>query len=146
MKGTPIKISFPLQPDVDGYPPVSAESLWAKEVGSGYVIDSIPFFTAEATVGDLIRAEKDEGGALWFESVEQPSRHSLVRAVFFDASREQSIVARLRALGCATESMKAFKLLAVDVPSDLSLPEVQEILRDEATAGHLDYEEPLLRH
>jgi hypothetical protein len=41
--------------------------------------------------------------------------------------------------------MKQFKLLAVDIPSDVSLTEVQGYLQAQAAAGLLDYEEPILR-
>lgn len=140
-----IKINFRLQPDADGYPPVSVESLWANVAADGYVIDSIPFFTSAATVGDRVLAKRGEGSALWFDSVEQRSQHSLLRVVFFDVSYEEPVVARLTALGCGTERMQAYKLLAVDVPESVNLSTVQDVLREEAMTGHLDYEEPILR-
>lgn len=42
--------------------------------------------------------------------------------------------------------MMEFKLLAVDVPADVDLRDIQNYLCGEASAGHLDYEEALLRH
>lgn len=143
---TPVKINFKLQPDADGYPPIAVESLWAKPIGGQFEIDSIPFFTRDATVGDLVRAVPDSTGTLWFESVEQSSRRSLIRVVFVEPDCEQSAVVSLKALGCGTEGMKAFKLLAVDVPANVDIGDVQDYLRAEASAGRLDYEEALLRH
>ncbi|MBS0555483.1 MAG: DUF4265 domain-containing protein [Proteobacteria bacterium] len=140
------KINFCLMPDADGYPPVSVESLWANPSGNNYVIDSIPFFTSEATLGDLVRVKRGEGDALWFEGVERPSGHSLLRAVFFDEASVGEVIASLVAAGCDTERMNVFKLLAIDVPEDVSLADVQRILQQESAAGRLDYEEPILRH
>lgn len=142
----PIKINFKLQPDADGYPPVAVESLWANPVGRAFEIDSIPFFTRDATVGDMVHAVPDQTGALWFDSVEHRSPHSLIRVVFFEPECEPSVIARLKALGCSTEGMQTFKLLAIDVPADVELSDVQDYLRTEASAGHLDFEEALLRH
>jgi hypothetical protein len=143
---TSTKINFKLQPDADGYPPVAVESLWANPVGSLFEIDSIPFFVRDATVGDLVRALPDSTGALWFESVEHRSPRSLVRVVLNKPDCEPLVVEKLSALGCGIEGMKAYKLLAVDIPADVELADVQNYLRAEASAGHLDYEEALLRH
>jgi Domain of unknown function (DUF4265) len=143
---TSTKINFKLRSDADGYPPVAVESLWANRVGSLFEIDSIPFFVSDATVGDLVRALPDSTGALWFESVEHRSPRSLIRVVFIKPDCEPLVVAKLSALGCGTEGMKAYKLLAVDIPADVELADVQSYLRAEALVGHLDYEEALLRH
>src|SRR5574337_180249 len=69
-----VKIFFHLQQDEDGYPEVSAESVWAKPTGAAdeYIVDNIPFFTRDATIGDTLKALKKEG-ALWFDSLRQRS-------------------------------------------------------------------------
>jgi hypothetical protein len=141
-----VKISFRLPLSVDGFPPVGVESLWAKRVGGAFEIDSIPFFTRDATVGDIVRAAPDANGNLWFEEVELRSAHSLVRVVFFDLASVPSVTEKLNAIGCATEGFSQFKLLAVDVPADVEFSDLQQYLQSEAAAGHLDYEEALLRH
>ena len=140
------KIHFRIDQDEDGYPPVAVESLWAKPIGGCYEIDSIPFFTRDATVGDLVRAVPDATGALWFAGTDHASHHSLIRVVFFDVACTDPVTKRLEALGCGTEGMKAYKLVAVDVPADAELGAVQDFLRSESSAGHIDYEEALLRH
>lgn len=142
---TEIKINFQLQPDADGYPPVSVESLWAKASSEGYIIDSIPFFTNNATLGDRVRVHKDKEGELWFEHVEIESQNSLIRVIFFDASYTDAVVTELSALGCGVERMQEFKLLAVDVPVGVDLLKIQKFLQARASVGQLDYEEPILR-
>jgi len=143
---TQTKIHFRIAQDQEGYPPVAVESLWAKPIGTNFEIDSIPFFTCDATVGDIIRAAPDAAGELWFAGMEQVSVRSLIRIVFFEAECTESVTNKLQALGCGTEGMEVYKLLAVDVPGDVDLVEVQNFLRDEASTGSIDYEEPLLRH
>jgi len=53
-----VKLFFTLVPDEEGYPPFSVESVWGKltAVAGQYVIENIPFFTREATLGDVVHA------------------------------------------------------------------------------------------
>ncbi len=140
-----VKINFHVTPGEDGYPPVAVESLWANPSSGSYIIDSIPFFTSDATNGDRVAAHRGEGDALWFDGILQRSGNSLIRAVFFDASSQDAIVSHLTGLGCGTERMQQFKLLAIDVPQDVSLTAIQSYLQAQAAAGLIDYEEPILR-
>lgn len=145
MNDTAIKINFRVKQDIDGHPPVAVESLWANPTAGAYIIDSIPFFTSDATNGDRVIARKGEGDALWFDGVLQRSGNSLIRVVMFDFDSQDEVVRHLTALGCGTEGMKQFKLIAVDVPHDVSLDSVQTYLKAQAAAGLIDYEEPILR-
>jgi hypothetical protein len=142
------KVQFRLQTDDDDYPPASAESVWATPTvgGDEFVIDSIPFFTRDATVGDRIQASIDSDGILWFDSVVERAGHSLLRVVFFDLSVGDSVAATLRQLGCSFEWFCRRNLLAVDVPAQASLDEVQRYLTSAAERGVIDYQEALLRH
>ncbi len=141
-----VKVNFRITQDDDGYPPVAVESLWANPLGAHFEIDSIPFFTRDATVGDLVRAAPDSDGSLWFSGIEHASHNSLIRVVFFDPDCTESVAKKLESFGCGSEGMKSYKLLAVDVPERVDLVEIQNFLRVEASAGRLDYEEALLRH
>lgn len=141
------KLSFDVEQDDSGYPPVNVESVWVKPVsGHLYEMDSIPFFTREATVGDVISAREDPSGNLWFQEIDRQSMHSLIRVVFFDHDCVESVVEKLRASGCGTEQMQEFNLVAVDVPGDVSLERVREFLDAQSSDGRIDYEEALLRH
>ena len=143
---SPVKVHFHLSQDEDGYPPVAVESLWAVPGANAdeYVIDNIPFFVRDATIGDTVRA-RDEEGNRWFENLVCSSPNSLLRVVFFDRSRVEEINKRLVALGCSTEYMKQYNILAVSVPESAELADVQSYLQAEADAGNIDYEEPILR-
>ena len=141
-----VKIHFRLEQDDDGYPPVSTESLWAMpgpETGE-YVIDNIPFFAHEVTIGDTVTVA-EEDGLRWFDALVRRSSSSLLRAVFFVEAQMERVSQHLTALGCSVEYMKAYKLLAIDVPSNVKLASIQDYLGEEAAAGNLDYEEPILR-
>lgn len=141
-----VKVHFRLVQDADDYPPASVESVWAhKTTGPGeYVLDNVPFFAREATIGDVVLVH-EEAGDLWFCGVARRSENSLIRVVFCDPAAFEKVNGRLVALGCTTEYLEAHHLLAVCVPSEVKLRDVQDYLRSEARAGKLDYEEPILR-
>jgi hypothetical protein len=141
-----VKIHFHLDQDSDGYPPIAVESLWAEvsDRPDEYVIDSVPFFVREATLGDTVLAREDDQ-ARWFDHVVSRSKNSLVRVVFFDNTCVEAIGKRLTEMGCATEHLLDHNLMAVSVPEDVLLTGVQAYLQLEADVGRIDYEEPILR-
>ncbi len=141
-----VKIHFELVPDADGYPPVAVESLWAQPgVAPGeFVIDNIPFFVRDATLGDTVLAREADGD-LWFVRVVSRSRHSLVRAIFFDEGAQPRVRRELEEVGCTVEYAAAYKLLSVGVPDPPGTAAVRAVLDREADAGTLGYEEPILR-
>jgi Domain of unknown function (DUF4265) len=143
-----VRVQFRLQTDEDDYPPASVESIWATPVAESdeFVIDGIPFFVRDATVGDRIRASIDSDGIAWYDSVVGRAGHSLLRVVFFDLSAGDAVASTLRQFGCSFEWLRQRNLLAVDVPPETSLDEVQRYLASTAERGVIDYEEALLRH
>lgn len=102
------------------------------------------FGASDATLGDTVLVREEEGH-WWFERLLRPSRNSLVRVVFLERGCVERLSARLIVLGCATEYLEAHNLLAVNVPDTSTLIEVQGYLAAEASAGSIDYEEPILR-
>jgi Domain of unknown function (DUF4265) len=141
-----VKVFFRLHQDEDGYPPISVESLWAQPgANPGECrIDNIPFFARDVTIGDVVTVREEEG-CNWFESLARPSRNSLIRVIFFDPARVEKVTASLIARGCSTEYLRDYDLLAVSIPESVSLVDIQAYLRSEASAGTIDYEEPVLR-
>jgi hypothetical protein len=140
-----VKILFSLTQDSDGYPPVSVESVWAIALPSGtFVRDNSPFFAREATLGDEVEASSNDDG-LWFSRLRTSSGSSLLRVVIFDATRTDELLRRLGILGCVMERYEDRKLIAVSVPSSVSLDAILVYLRAESLHGWLDYEEAILR-
>lgn len=143
---SPQRIHFQLDEDADGYPPVAVESVWATpgSKSNEYVLDSIPFFTREATNGDMVKVLKKEG-RFWFESIVKSSNNSLMRVVFFDRGCVEKIRGQLVDLGCSTEYLEIHNLMSVDIPIEVDLTAVQKYLEAEVANGRIDYEEPILR-
>lgn len=141
-----VKVHFQLQPDEDGWPPATVESVWAKSGlhENEYVIDNVPFFAHEATIGDTVQVRK-EGGNLWFEKVLQDSPNSLIRIIVKDPNMIEEISDKLISMGCDTEGYKNYKLLAVNIPATVSLVTVQDFLKLQEEAGLLGYEEAILK-
>lgn len=140
------KIHFELMQDEDGYPPAAVESVWAEETpqGAEYIVDNVPFFIREATLGDTVRV-REEDGNLWFDSVVSHSTNSLIRVVFYDRSTVGEVAQRLEALGCTVEYSVPHNLLAVSVPGHVPLASVQAYLREETDGGKIGYEEAVLK-
>ncbi len=140
------RVTFALDQDEDGYPPVAHESAWAVDLGDGrFLIDSIPFFARAATLGDTITAH-EEGGALQYSATLARSGNSLLRVVYFDGTEPAEIRSPLSNLGCSTELNAAHHLIAVSVPAEVRLEDVRACLAAGFASGRWDYEEAILRH
>ncbi len=139
------KISFQLVIDEDDYPPIPVESLWAVPEGENYRIDSVPFFTSSATVGDLVSVSIDHNGTMWFDAVLTSSANSLIRVVFFDQSASPEVQTQIRKFGCGFEIMQQFNLLAIDIPIGVDIEALKAYLVLMANESKLDFEEAILR-
>lgn len=141
-----VKVHFELVPDEDDWPPSTVESVWAKPGAAKdeYVIENIPFFTPEATIGDTVQV-REEDGNLWFEKVVKDSPNSLIRIIVKAPHMFEAYQDRLIAMGCQTEGFPGYKLIAVSIPADVDLVTVQNFLKTQETAGLLGYEEPILK-
>ncbi|MFT3775587.1 MAG: DUF4265 domain-containing protein [Minicystis sp.] len=139
------KIIFEIEQDADGYPPVGAEGVWTREQGENrFVVDNIPFFATQATMGDVIEAVTD-GEVLRYTATIEHTGNSLIRVHPYEGTNPAEVRKALEDMGCATEWLAEYALIAVNVPPSVKLTAVQEILARGAAEGKWDYEEPLLR-
>ncbi len=141
------KIFFRLEQDEDGYPPFAVESVWAQRSQDGlFVLDNIPFFARQATLGDAIEVVYEDD-APYYTSTLQPSGNSLIRVVMFDSSDPAELRSNLVSIGCSTElfSRDTLRLIAVNVPQATPIGEVRALLDRGCDEGHWDYEEAILR-
>lgn len=139
------KVLFRLERDDEGYPPVDVEGVWAEETGDGgFIIDNIPFFTRQATLGDVVEVTR-MGDDIFYLSTQERSGNSLVRVVFFDGHDPSSLRSDLAKLGCSTEQSHLQSLIAVNVPSTVKIDAVRTLLDEGCSKGFWDYEEPILR-
>lgn len=142
----PTKIIFRLHQDADGYPPVAYEGIWAEPDNHGhYIIDNIPFFTHDATLGDVVQADSYDG-ELWFTRLIEATPSSLIRVVYYSDAVLTQIRSTLHDLGCETEWDAIHHLIAVHIPTAVSLTDVQAFLAKGFQAEEWDYEEAILRH
>ncbi|MDB4956890.1 MAG: hypothetical protein JWO36_4459 [Myxococcales bacterium] len=141
------KIAFPLVKDADDYPPFDVEDLWGEStnIPLEFVIDNIPFFARQATLGDVIQASQ-LGGRLVFDKVIKRSPSSLMRVVMYDSSEIAEVRDQLKVLGCSSEWFAQSNVIAVDIPGSVGLQAVQEYLTELEEANRASYEEPILRH
>ena len=139
------KIVFKLFQDEDGYPPVGHESVWAIPLGDGqFAINNIPFFTCDATFGDVVLAN-EEMGELGFGTVIKRSGNSLLRLIYAEGADVEQIRASLGELGCSTEWDDNHRLISVNVPAEVALSRVRDFLSSGLERGISDFEEAIVR-
>lgn len=140
-----VKILIPLEQDEDGYPPVSAERIWAIKVGEGrYKLDNIPFFARELALGDIVSAVPEEGadeGILRYQQVLAPSGHSTFRVLVQEEAHVPEVHGLLEQLGCGTEQSHLPRLVAIDIPPSVSLERVRQALEPGRTLERWEHEE-----
>jgi hypothetical protein len=136
-----VKIVFPLEKDIDDYPPDDYESLWAiPKGGEAYEIDNIPFFVSNIALGDIVRAIEVKG-ELIFDKIIQRSGNSTLRVYVFNSNEKGILRNNLRLLGCSTEGSHIDRLFSVNIPKSIDRPMVIEYLKREEQSGTLEYEE-----
>jgi hypothetical protein len=119
------------------------ESMWAIERPEGYEIDNIPFYVMSVAVGDIVAAEPDEEGHLWYTRLIRPSGHSTIRLWLADERDVQKTRDELRTMGCDSE-FDLPRLIAVDVPPEIPYGQIRSYLEDNERAGVFEYEEGCL--
>jgi hypothetical protein len=144
--GKPVKVIVLLERDDDDYPPVDYEELWTTPLGEGlYRIENIPFFARGIARGDIVSAAVDEEEDLIFHEVAEQSGHSTIRLIVYNEYAVPAIVERFLNQGCDAETTFN-KLVALDVPPEVSLEAVKEKLELGYTQGQWDYEEASIYH
>lgn len=140
------KIIFELEQDDVGYPPVNAEGVWATPAGENrFVIDNIPFFTYEATLGDVVEATEHQEALLYKKTI-KPSGGSLLRVIYYKGTDPTELREKLLSLGCSTEWDKNHRVIAIAVPEEAKLEPVRAFLQDGLQRDLWDYEEAIVRH
>jgi len=137
-----VKIYFEIEQDDDGYPPVAVESVWAAPEAGAYRIANIPFFSDDATIGDIVSCVEEEG-KLWFDEVIRESGNSLIWVILFEAGGSD-VVKDLENAGCEVERYNA-QQLAISVPENVPLETVQNYLSIREDNEDLEFAEPILR-
>lgn len=125
---------------VDGWPPVSVETLWVKSLHSGkYQIDNSPFFVRGLAVGDVVEGEGTSGELLRFLGKVSAGGHSTVWVMALTDGARLSVAAEIKELGCYVESSPWQSLLSVDIPDQKHLDELHRHLTVLASTNQVEF-------
>lgn len=142
----PVIVCFALTPDEEGYPPVSYEDLWCLPVTEGwFVVDNIPFFARDISLGDEIRVA-EEDGKLRFKTMLRASRNSTLHVFVKRRELLDEIRNKIELFGCGVEVMEDIALLAISMPATADATEILEYLDDSDESGVLGFEESAVRY
>jgi hypothetical protein len=138
-----VQVTFPLERDELGWPPASAEKLWARRtaVTDEVELENIPLFARGVARGDRVGIDPAADGGWTFREVLAESGHSTVRIIVPDDIRVDEVVDHVVALGCEVERSHVDVLVSVDIPPDVAYRSVTGWLDEQEAAEVLQYEE-----
>ena len=125
-----VHVVFPITVDADGWPPVSAERVWAFDLGDGrYRIDNMPWFVRNLAVGDIVQAQAQaENEHPVFTGVITPSNRLTIRIICFRAGplqgSLQAVLDRFLPLGVHAEGVAQYGMVSLDVPPQADMRNV----------------------
>jgi len=135
------KVLFNLEV-IDGYPPVSMESIWAEVTEEGYFkINNIPFYSKEISLGDIVSVTQKEENYLLYDKTIINSKNSTLRIVFFNENQKfkDNILTKLIDLGCEPEAFNV-NFYAINIPIQVDIEEIYIFLDGFVEANDLDYD------
>lgn len=141
-----VKVFVKLEKDIDDYPPVDWEELWAVSLGDcKYRVDNVPFYALGISSGDSVLAAYRDNKLVVTEVVGTEG-HSTLRVVVHDKGMTQLIRDELASAGCATELSNVPGFFAVDIPPQIDYAAIAKLLSSYEEMGKIGYEESALRH
>ncbi|MDB5070059.1 MAG: hypothetical protein JWM87_1170 [Candidatus Eremiobacteraeota bacterium] len=136
-----------LRRDVDDWPPVHQEALWALNLGDGrYKVDNVPFFAKNLSFGDIVQTESTEDELPNVSSVLERSGHSTYRVIVspdLDATKHEEYHELLKTLKHLRVIIEAGseRFFAIDVPPGVPVQAVYDVLELGVEYGIWDFEE-----
>ena len=127
---------------IDGYPPVSMESIWAEVTEEGYLkINNIPFYSKEVSFGDIVSGIQTEENYLLYDKTIIHSQNSTLRIVFFNEHQKfkDKILTKLIDLGCEFEAFNV-NFYAINIPIQVDIEEIYIFLDEFVETDDLDYD------
>ena len=124
------------------------ENIWCnKTVDKYYIVDNIPFVVDRISLGDVIRVELDEEeDRYYFEDFVAVSGNSTVQMHVHDEKIISKTRDDLSILGCETEAFLDRKIVAINVPKEISYHPVKVYLDKGEAANNWTYKESCLAH
>ena len=127
--------------------PAQSEGLWAEPVeGNLYRLDNTPWFARGVAADDVIEAQTDANGVLWFVQVLERGGRIVVRVIPRDdgplGGDRQGILDVFEPLGVEAEGMATpVNMVALDIGPDAPLSAVKSLLGAGESEGRWFYEE-----
>jgi hypothetical protein len=142
-----VKVVFDLPDAGDGWPPATAEGIWAVRLPErDHVrLDNVPWFAVNVADGDVFRVRTDDDGVL--RAVEQVSwsGNCTIRVTPYKdgplAGDLQRVLDVFIPLGVGSEGAAQYRIVALSVPPDVDLGAVKRTLKDGEASGWWAYEE-----
>ena len=140
-----VRIRVPLDPAPEGHGPAE-DWLWAEPLGSGrFRIESSPFFAYGLSRDDVVSASPVDGEQEpRLDAIVDKGGHRTLR-IALDPSAQvtdpalQGLLERLLELGCTHEALRP-KLVVLDVPGEVDVAVVVELLQSLADDGTIVWE------
>ena len=127
---------------IDGYPPVSMESIWAEVTEEGYLkVNNIPFYSKEISLGDIVSGIQTEENYLLYDKTIIHSKNSTLRIIFFNENQKfkDKILTKLIDLGCEYEAFNV-NFYAINIPIEVDIEEIYLFLDEFVETDDLDYD------
>ncbi|WP_445432655.1 DUF4265 domain-containing protein [Chryseobacterium indoltheticum] len=138
MKDNYVKLLFEVEYDQDE---IIKENVWAKKMDEDtYQIDNIPFYAYLYACDDIVNAEETDG-QLKVVKLVKASGNSTVRLLFESEEELLLVKKEVESLSMEAESMLRNKLLAVNIPNNLSYKEVKNFFDKGEEFKQFEYEE-----
>ena len=124
------------------------ERLWCKKLDDNqYEVDNIPFIVNRVALGDIITVEfDDEEKQYYFDSFVKTSGNSTIRLHLENESLTDEVCNILSQFGCISEVLMSRKIVAANVPKEISYKSIKNFLEAGEKEGKWEYEEPCLMH
>tara|TARA_B100001094_G_scaffold333185_1_gene409342 strand:+ start:153 stop:611 length:459 start_codon:yes stop_codon:yes gene_type:complete len=119
------------------------ESLWAIEKNGYIYIRNIPFYIYGLAYDDQVEI-KLFNDIKYVVGIIHHSGHSTIRIYFFDKDLVKEEVIKIKKLGCDVEISDNPKLVALDIPKNVSFKTIKDYLNEGLENNLWDFEESCL--
>jgi Domain of unknown function (DUF4265) len=142
---TAIMLKFPLDVE-DDWPPFAVESIPFAKKTDGYQALSAPLFIKNLSVDDLISVEISDGNTVesW-QHIFLSKRTTIWLLRLKEPNQINSVLARLRDIGCNTVGLAEVGCYAIDVPETIPISQVDSVL-EVLTSETVAIAFPSMRH
>jgi hypothetical protein len=142
-----VRVCFALDQEMDGWPPVTAERMWATPTGQDNVVvlDNIPFFVRGVACYDVVAVTQDDSGVLWAGKKIRWSGNCTIRVIPYRDGPlhgdRQAVLDAFAPFGVEGAGAEQYALVALNVPASADLVAVKRLLREGEQDNRWAYEE-----